>query len=95
MHTIEIVGRGSAGISLFLDQFQLASLDAIFNGHIPTFKYTAYPIRPSSIPRRSMRRRFGLHVVAYEGGWALGGDFDALPLENYAKYVDPRAARST
>src|SRR5262249_17294125 len=34
-----------------------------------------------------------LHVVAYEGGWALGGDSNTLPLQDYAIFVDPRAAQ--
>ncbi|WP_369673061.1 hypothetical protein, partial [Enterococcus lactis] len=31
---------------------------------------------------------YGLKVVAYEGGWGLGGDDGGSPLQNYGKYVD-------
>lgn len=92
-HTIEIVGRGDAGKTLFLDNFQLSSLDAIFNSTIPAF-HTATDYQDQLDSQAKYARSYGLHVVAYEGGWALGGNTDVLPLQNYAKYVDPRAAQA-
>ena len=35
---------------------------------------------------------YGLKVVAYEGGWSLGGDTESVPLQSWAKYRDGRAA---
>jgi hypothetical protein len=37
----------------------------------------------------SWAARYGLYGVAYEGGWALGGDSGGTAIENRAKFNDP------
>ena len=37
---------------------------------------------------------YGLHPVAYEGGWSVGGDFAATAFQNWCKFLDPRARQA-
>ena len=39
----------------------------------------------------SFARSFGLQVIAYEAGWSLGGDMDALPIQGWCKFNEDRA----
>lgn len=86
-HTIEVVGTGSSGEYLFLDDFSILSLEVIFSD-LADYR-SSYAAQ--FITRASYAKLYGLNVVAYEGGWALGADLGGSPLQNYAKYVDPRA----
>jgi hypothetical protein len=100
-HTLRIVGTGAAGTYTYLDDFQVTSLDALFNAGIPgngqangqpQQALAAYQDQLNS--QAKYAETFGLHVVAYEGGWSVGGDNGATPLQNYAKFVDPRAEQA-
>jgi hypothetical protein len=92
-HTIKVVGTGGAGSYLFLDDFSLNSLDAIFTDGIPgSSGLASYQAQLAS--QAKYAKDCSLNVVAYEGGWALGGDNGGSPLQNYAKYVDPRAVQA-
>lgn len=37
----------------------------------------------------SWTARYGLYEVAYEGGWALGGDNGGTAIQNSAKFNNP------
>ena len=94
--TIRFVGRGTSDQTVFIDNVKITSLDSLFKGAIPyphsssskssykdlIFSQSRYPIA------------FGLKVVAYEGSWWLGRDFDVVPLQNHAKYLDARAQKA-
>jgi hypothetical protein len=97
-HTVTFVGTGAPGTYTFIDSVQVTSLDVIFGSGIPvgvvpgtvgqsqTTNYVAELVNADQVALS-----YDLHLVAYEGGWALGGDRGGTPLENYAKYLDPRA----
>ncbi|HYT92746.1 MAG TPA: PA14 domain-containing protein, partial [Gemmataceae bacterium] len=100
-HTLLIVGTGDPGTYTYLDNLQITSLDAIFNAGIPgngqangqpQQALAAYQDQLNS--QAKYAETFGLHVVAYEGGWSVGGDNGGTPLQNYGKFVDPRAAQA-
>ncbi|MDR3637130.1 MAG: PA14 domain-containing protein [Isosphaeraceae bacterium] len=100
-HTITIVGTGSAGSYTFLDAVQVTSADAIFAGGIPGIGDPGTAASTMSANYQAQLNlgadfalTYGLQVVAYEGGWALGGDGGGTPLQNYAKFVDPRAEQA-
>src|SRR5262249_21104706 len=87
-HTIQIIGTGAAGTYTYLDTIQVTSLDAIFASGLPGI---GDPGTSASAMEANYQAQlnlganyalaFGLHVVAYEGGWALGGDSGGTPLE--------------
>jgi hypothetical protein len=100
-HTILIVGRGDGyghqtpGLYLFVDRMRITSLDALFNGGIPSpliHGFSSYKAQLDA--QASYAQAFGLHVVAYEGGWGVGSERDITPLDSYAKYVDPRTKQA-
>ncbi|MDB5349023.1 MAG: Fibronectin type domain protein [Planctomycetota bacterium] len=100
-HTVRIVGTGSTGQYTFLDNFQVTSAEAIFASGVPgrgeangqpQAAATAYQAQLAS--QAKYAQFYGLQVVAYEGGWSVGGDAGGSPLQNYAKYADPRAGRA-
>jgi hypothetical protein len=100
-HTIRIVGTGANGTYTYIDDVKLNSLDAIFDSGIPGSNLVNvqgqsalanYQAQLDS--QAKYAEAYGLHVVAYEGGWSLGGDSGGSTLQNYAKYVDPRAVQA-
>ncbi len=79
---------------LLLDEVRIASIDAMMNsgfaegqaeGQVANPDY-AYQLNSQA----NYARSFGLQVVAYEGGWSLGGDFEQLPMHQWAKLKDGR-----
>ena len=63
------------------------TIDGIFNAGIPSDDY-----QKTLNIESYWTHAYGLHTVAYEGGWAVGGD-GATALQNQAK-DDPRAGQS-
>jgi hypothetical protein len=96
-HRIHFVGRGKPDTCAFLDEVRVASVDAIFAGGMPGRGEAGGQVavedyaRQVSAQARHARAQ-GLRVVAYEGGWSVGGDFAATVVQSAAKYLDPRAA---
>jgi len=95
-HRIRIVGRGQAGQAVYLDAVSVVSIDAIFDGGMPGSGEASgqrgiddYAKQVASQARYA--QAFGLRMIAYEGGWSVGGDFDATTAQSAAKYLDPRA----
>lgn len=89
-HVLTIVGVGAAGTYTYIDNVKVASETAIFNsGMLAVATVDTYPAEMNLEARYA--EEYGLHVVAYEGGWLTAG----LPIFSYAMYVDPRAVQST
>jgi len=98
-YTIQISTPATGERETYLDDLRLVSLDAIFAGGIPGSGEANGQIAQSNYQRQlhnqaRWAQSFGLNVVAYEGGWSLGGDFEQLPIQNHAKFLDPRAAQA-
>lgn len=79
----------------YLDHLQVLSLDALFASGIPGAGEANGQVGIDNYFQqlRSQGRyaqAYGLKVTAYEGGWSLGGDFGQLPVQQWAKYRDPR-----
>ena len=97
-YTFRVVGRGSAEQTTVIDDVRVASTNAIFASKIPTGvqaagQVTTFDMRAMVAAEAAYTRAYGLKFVAYEGGWSLGGDTEAVPIQSWAKYKDPRAAR--
>jgi hypothetical protein len=95
-HTFKIVGRGNSGQTTVLDDLHVSSTDAIFASQIPGGGQAAGQVSSTDyqaqmIAQAKYALAYGLKVVAYEGGWSLGGDTQSVPIESYAKYRDSRA----
>jgi hypothetical protein len=96
-YTFRIVGRGAANRTTVIDDVRVASLDAIYKSRIPTGVRAAGEVRTTPLwnqlaEQAAFTRAYGLNVVAYEGGWSLGGNGTWVPLQSWAKYRDPRTA---
>ncbi|HKB04486.1 MAG TPA: PA14 domain-containing protein [Gemmataceae bacterium] len=96
-HTFKIVGRGNGNQTTVIDDVRVASVDEIFASRLPGGGQAAGQVSIKEYQKQLANQSrfalaYGLKVVAYEGGWSLGGDHDALPIMSYAKYKDPRAA---
>jgi hypothetical protein len=96
-YTFQIVGRGMPTQATVIDNVRVESLDAIFASRIPAGGQAAGQVSQSNYQAQlaaqaRYAQAYGLKVVAYEGGWSLGGDHEGVPIEGWAKYFDPRAA---
>jgi hypothetical protein len=96
-HTFKIVGRGNPFQTTVIDDVRVASTDAIFSSRIPGGGQAAGQVsrldyQAQLTSQAQYAKAFGLKVVAYEGGWSLGGDTQSVPLQSWAKYRDGRAA---
>jgi hypothetical protein len=105
-HTLTIQGIGYSQYGspppnnnafIFFDQMQVVSATALFNGGIPGTGQANGQVGSSDyIAQLNSQARYaqayGLQVVAYEGGWSIGGDFGATVFQNWCKFYDPRAA---
>ena len=87
--------------AVYFDAVEIVGVDDIFAGGIPSGGEANG--QPSELTgshaaavasQARYAQAYGLKVVAYEGGWSLGGDFGAVPIQNWAKFRDPRAART-
>ena len=98
-HTFRIVGRGHDNQTTVIDDVRVASTDAIFASRLPSGgqasgQVTAQEYQAQLAAQAKYALAYGLKVVAYEGGWSLGGDFEGVPIQSYAKYRDDRAANA-
>ena len=87
--------------AVYFDALEIASVDELFAGGIPSGgeangqpsdRTGSHAAAVASQARYA--QAYGLKVVAYEGGWSLGGDFGAVPIQNWAKFRDPRATQT-
>lgn len=96
-HTLQFVGMNS-GQTAFIEDVQLSSVDAMYDGGMPaggTFAAGQTPAGAYAARlaiQANWAAAYGIKYVTYEGGWALGGDTGGTPLQNYAKYIDSRSA---
>jgi hypothetical protein len=98
-YTFKIVGRGRPDQTTVLDDIKVASVDHIFASRIPGGGQAAGQVsvtdyQAQMIAQAKYALAFGLKVVAYEGGWSLGGDFESVPIQSHAKYRDGRAGEA-
>jgi hypothetical protein len=96
-YVFKIVGRGSAEQTTVIDDLRVAGVDAIYKSRIPAGvrwagEESRLEMQAYLAEQASFATAYGLKVVAYEGGWSLGGDTNAVPLQSWAKYRDPRSA---
>jgi len=97
-YTFRIVGRGLAERTTLIDDIRVSSLDAIYKSRIPTGVKAAGEVTKADYQTQlavqaSFPLAYGLKVVAYEGGWSLGGDSAAVPIQSWAKHRDPRTVQ--
>ncbi len=86
-HTIRFVGSGSdTEGTVFINGVTVTSVDAIFASEFPPLAGYQKLLDVAA----NWAKLYGLNFVAYEGGWALGGDAGGSPLQNWAKFNDPR-----
>lgn len=96
-HTFRIVGRGTDNQTTLIDDVRVASTTAIFASRLPGGGQAAGQVSNQEYHKQLASQAryalaYGLKVVAYEGGWSLGGDTESMPIQSYAKYRDGRAA---
>jgi hypothetical protein len=106
-HTLKIEGLGvgqydpinnapNTNLFVYFDQLEIVSADALFAGGIPGAGQANGQVASDNytdqlFSQARYAQAYGLQVVAYEGGWSLGGDFGATAFQNWCKYFDPRA----
>lgn len=106
-HTLTIQGLGvgvydpvnnppDTNLLIYFDELQIISADALFAGGIPGAGQANGEVASDDydsqlFSQARYAQAYGLQVVAYEGGWSLGGDFGATAFQNWCKYFDPRA----
>jgi hypothetical protein len=98
-YTFKVVGRGRPDQTTLIDEVKVASVDRIFASRIPGGGQAAGQVSVSDyqaqmIAQAKYALAYGLKVVAYEGGWSLGGDFESVPIQSHAKYRDGRAGEA-
>jgi hypothetical protein len=96
-HTFKIVGRGDGNETTVIDDIRVASTDAIFASRLPgggqaAGQVSSHAYEAQLAAQAKHAQAYGLKVVAYEGGWSLGGDTESVPIQSRAKYRDGRAA---
>jgi hypothetical protein len=103
-HTLKIVpvkgAKLSDGAVSFLDDLHITSADALFAADIPSSGFNNSNINSLQGYQRRLdgtanwALALGLRAAGYEGGWALGGDAGGSPIQNWAKFHDPRAKQA-
>jgi len=89
-HTIRFVGGSSdAEDTAFINGVTVTSVNAIFATEVPSADY-----QQRLEVSVNWAKVYGLNFVAYEGGWAIGGDAGSSPLQNWAKFNDPRTKQA-
>ncbi|MGB0776088.1 MAG: hypothetical protein ACPGUY_09585, partial [Akkermansiaceae bacterium] len=98
--TLRIEGTSTAGNQMvFLDDIIITTPDALFSAGIPdNGEANGQPAGGDYVQvTRSDARwasAYGLKHMTYEHGWSIGGDSGASPVQEAAKYYDPRAAEA-
>jgi hypothetical protein len=106
-HTLTIQGLGvgiydplnnppNTDLLIYFDKLEVISADAVFAGGIPGAGQANGQVASDNysaqlFSQARYAQAYGLQVVAYEGGWSLGGDFGATAFQNWCKYFDPRS----
>jgi hypothetical protein len=95
-HRIRVVGRGKPDQAVFFDDAAIVDVGAVFTGGIPGAGEAFGQVAIDDFAKQMAHQvryaqAFGLHPVAYEGGWSIGGDFTSTTAQNEAKYMDARA----
>lgn len=79
------------------DDIRIMSMDAIMESGFGAGSALGQPVENAWNERQRFDSQlclaFGLPRVSYETGWSLGGDFYQKPIQNYAKFKDPRAEK--
>jgi hypothetical protein len=106
-HTLTIQGLGISqyapldtppnnNLFIYFDDLEISSAAALFTGGIPGPGYAngqsgdaGYSAQLDA--QAIYAQAYGLQVVAYEGGWSLGGDFSKTAFENWCGFYDPQA----
>lgn len=86
---------------VFVDDVHLTSLDAFFASGIPASGAAMGQAVVAGVPYDDAIHAdgywaalYGLKYMTYEHGWSAGGDSGETPLQDHAKFRDPRAADS-
>lgn len=86
---------------VFIDDVHLTSLDAFFASGIPASGAAMGQSVVAGVPYDDTIHAdgywaalYGLKYMTYEHGWSAGGDSGETPLQDLAKFRDPRAAGS-
>jgi hypothetical protein len=79
-----------------IDDMYVGSIDRLFEGGLPNTGQALGQVASGTWTndRRQtaqLAHAYGLKPAIYEAGWSLGGDNGSSPLQNWAKYRDPRA----
>lgn len=95
--TIKFAGKSQTGDNMiFIDDVRLCTSSAIISSEMP---YKGEATGQVSINKGYLfdmkvaslwANAYGLQYITYEGGWSLGGDDGGSPLQNYAKYQEPK-----
>ncbi len=98
-HVIRIQGMGKGGKAprpfIVFDHIRICSVASIINSGFSSGQ-AAGQVSQNNYARQlngqaQYPTAFGLHVVAYEAGWSLGGDFGSVPIQAFAKFHAPGA----
>lgn len=86
---------------VFIDDIHLTGLDAFFASGIPASGVAMGQDVVACVPYDDTIHSdgywaslYGLKYMTYEHGWSAGGDSGETPLQDHAKFRDPRAADS-
>ncbi|MHB1157986.1 MAG: PA14 domain-containing protein [Phycisphaerales bacterium] len=98
-HVIRLVGQKPSrpDLVILFDDLRITSVDALVDSGFGAGQAQGQVVENKYADQLKTQARFaqafGLHVVAYEAGWSVGGDFGAMPIQAYAKLRDPRVTR--
>ena len=98
-HTIRFVSAEKSKSTSYavIDNIRIMSADAIMESGFGAGSALGQPVENAWNERQrydsQICRSFGLARVCYEAGWSLGGDFYSKIIQNYIKYMDPRAGK--
>lgn len=97
-HTLTITGAGTAAQYLYFDKIILQSEDGLYGPNCAFFPGGGQANGQDSSgnfigwlkAQSDWTSVWGLHYMAYEGAWSVGGDFDQKPFYNWCKFLGPR-----
>ena len=98
LHTITISGTGAAAQYIYFDHIILQSEDGLYGPDCAYFPGGGQANGQDSSgnfidwlkAQSDWTSTWGLHYMAYEGAWSVGGDFDQKPFYSWCKYLGPR-----
>lgn len=98
-HVIRLVGQKPTrpDLVILVDDLKITSVDALVESGFGAGQAQGQVVEDKYADQLKTQARFaqafGLHVVAYEAGWSVGGDFGSMPIQAYAKLRDPRVTQ--